>query len=327
MGSLVETRPQRVLLIGKGSIAERHKKAVLSVFPSADIVHVGTREMDNPLDDNDGGVFFRGVNPFTFAVVASPASHHAKHVLMAGEIGVPVLVEKPLTNSLSQAIELAQSLDFRQIPVQIAYVLRHSEGFRIFREQLINIGVSDIRQVSSVCHSYLPHWRPEKDYKMSVSAIADLGGGVLREVSHEFDYLLSLFGSITVNSAVLSKHPDLDSGVETKMQLDGQLTNGAKVNVGLDMFQKEAERWCEVEWTDGTRLRWDVLANSVLLSKNSQTIQQWSSEEDRDDWFKKQIQAFIDALEAKEKPNPSIDDGVEVMKLIDEIEACAEWLT
>ena len=315
-----------MLLIGKGSIAERHKKAVVSVFPSAEIFHTGTRETENFLDDGDGGVFFRDLKNFGFAVVASPASHHVKHVLMAAQADVPVLVEKPLTSSLGEAMQLSESLDQHAIPVQVGYVLRHSEGFQIFRKQLLHIGVSNIKQVTSICHSYLPYWRPEKDYKMSVSAIADLGGGVLREVSHEFDYLLELFGSITVNSAALAGHPDLDSGVDTRAKVSGRLINEAKVNISLDMFQKESERWCEVEWTDGTRLRWDVLANSVSMYKGSETIQQWSSAEDRDDWFKKQMQAFIDAVEAKEKPNPSIDEGVEVMKLIDEIEACATWL-
>lgn len=322
----METHSPRVLLIGKGSISERHKKAVLSVFPSAEIFHKGTREIESPSNDGDGDVFFRDLKTFAFAVVTSPASHHAEHVLMVVQADVPVLVEKPLTSSLGEAIRLSESLDQHAVPVQVGYVLRHSEGFQIFREQILRIGVSNIKQVTSICHSYLPDWRPEKDYRTSVSAIPSLGGGVLREVSHEFDYLLELFGSITVNSAVLSRHPDFDLGFEAKMHLDGQLTNGAKVNVGLDMFEQEVERWCEVEWTDGTRLRWDVLANSVLLSKNSQTIHQWSSGENRDHWFKKQIQSFIDALEANEKPNPSIDEGVEVMKLIDEIEACATWL-
>ena len=191
----------------------------------------------------------------------------------------------------------------------------------------MHIGVQDLQQVTSVCHSYLPHWRPEKDYRTSVSAIPSLGGGALRELSHEFDYLLELFGSITVNSAVLLIRPDLDLEVETRAQISGQLTNGSQVNISLDMFEEESQRWCEVEWGDGTKLRWDVLANLVLLSKGSETIQQWSSAEDRDDWFKKQMQAFIDALEAKKTPTPSVHDGVEVMKLIDEIEGRAEWLT
>lgn len=326
MGSLVETHSPRVLLIGKGSIAERHKIAVLSVFPCAEIYHTGTREIENFLDNGNGGVSFRDLKAFGFAVVASPASHHAKHVLMAAQADVPVLVEKPLTISLGEAMQLSESLDQHAIPVQVGYALRHSEAFQIFREQLLHIGGSNIKQVTSICHSYLPDWRPEKDYKTSVSAIPSLGGGVLREVSHEFDYLLELLGSITVNSAALAVHPDLDSGVDTSAKVSGRLVNEAQVNISLDMFRQEAERWCEVEWKDGTRLRWDVVANSVLMFKDSQTIQQWSSAENRDDWFKKQIQAFIDAVDANEKPAPSIDEGVEVMKLIDEIEACATWL-
>ena len=41
---------------------------------------------------------------------------------------------------------------------------------------------------------YLPDWRPDADYRAGYSARAALGGGALRDLSHEIDYLAWLFG-------------------------------------------------------------------------------------------------------------------------------------
>ena len=41
---------------------------------------------------------------------------------------------------------------------------------------------------------HLSQWRPGADYRSGYSARRSLGGGVLRDLSHEFDYLLWAFG-------------------------------------------------------------------------------------------------------------------------------------
>src|SRR5215472_2261469 len=41
---------------------------------------------------------------------------------------------------------------------------------------------------------YLPDWRPSRDYRHTASASRQAGGGVLRDLSHELDYLAWLFG-------------------------------------------------------------------------------------------------------------------------------------
>ncbi|MFX7793064.1 Gfo/Idh/MocA family oxidoreductase, partial [Acinetobacter baumannii] len=50
---------------------------------------------------------------------------------------------------------------------------------------------------------YLPDWRPTKDYRETVSAKTELGGGVLLELSHELDYAQWILGSLTPKYVVL----------------------------------------------------------------------------------------------------------------------------
>ncbi len=59
------------------------------------------------------------------------------------------------------------------------------------RELLVN---RELIAIHSHAGSYLPHWRPGTDYTRCYSAIKEQGGGVLRDLSHEIDYLLWFCG-------------------------------------------------------------------------------------------------------------------------------------
>ena len=51
-----------------------------------------------------------------------------------------------------------------------------------------------ILSVQAYVGQYLPDWRPAVDYRASYSASTEQGGGVLRDLSHELDYLTWLLG-------------------------------------------------------------------------------------------------------------------------------------
>ena len=50
------------------------------------------------------------------------------------------------------------------------------------------------------CKSYLPSWRANKNYKSGHTYNSDLSGGMLYELSHEFEYAYNLFGNYDIYS-------------------------------------------------------------------------------------------------------------------------------
>ena len=61
---------------------------------------------------------------------------------------------------------------------------------------------------------FLPSWRPNSDYRNTVSASKELGGGVMTELSHELDYISWIFGKPTWVNAQNGKISNLEVNVE-----------------------------------------------------------------------------------------------------------------
>jgi len=121
-------------------------------------------------------------------VVASRTNEHLQIIECLAENGFKgrLLVEKPLFDQSMPFPENKFSL------VAVAYNLRCHLLMQKLKNFLDNS--SGLISASIYVGSYLPDWRTESDYRHSYSARKEEGGGVLRDLSHELDYVLWLFG-------------------------------------------------------------------------------------------------------------------------------------
>lgn len=126
-------------------------------------------------------------DPSTYVVVANETARHRETVdrLIAGGFAGTVLVEKPIFDTARPAAVN----EFRRLLV--AYNLRFHPVLMRLRELLAG---EEAVSASVYIGQYLPDWRPGTDYRLSYSAHRAAGGGVLRDLSHDLDYTLWLFG-------------------------------------------------------------------------------------------------------------------------------------
>ena len=88
----------------------------------------------------------------------------------------------------------------------VGYNLR----FHPLLKKLINlVKHKKIYSININCSSYLPSWRTNVHYTLSSSSEDKNGGGVLKDLSHEIDYLRLLKKKIIVNSYKFKKISDL----------------------------------------------------------------------------------------------------------------------
>ena len=184
-----------VLIVGLGSIGQRHVKVIHFLFPNIKIIILRHKSCK---DDTKHLGFYKCVTSFNDAVklnpqaaiISNPASMHIDIAKKLASTGISLLIEKPISDSIEGVKELIDICYQNNVILMTGYNLRFLPSLVEFRKQIHSRKIGKIYSIRSEVGQYLPSWRPEIDYRASVSAQKSLGGGALLELSHEIDYLL-----------------------------------------------------------------------------------------------------------------------------------------
>lgn len=316
----------RILIVGYGSIGKRHLRIARELMPLADI-RILRHRATNEIPEYANGCFLTIEEAILFApqaaVIASPAPFHIEIASALAESGVDLLIEKPLSASLSGVAELIKICSEQNVVLSTGYNLRFLPSLQRFRELLVDGVIGKVLSVRCEIGQYLPSWRPDTDYRQGVSARHELGGGALLELSHELDYLRWIFGEIKWVKATLSRQSSLEIDVEDTAHLtlgfkstsDGRQLIGA---VNLDFIRHDKTRLCTAIGEAGS-LRWNGLTGEVLLHEVGaggwHKLFQHSSQ--RKDSYMAEWENFIDCIINHKIPFITGDDGLQVLKIVE----------
>lgn len=318
---------ERLLVVGLGSIGRRHARLVRELVPGVQVVVLRHRSCP---DNNDSGVDHCVTSldkALQFrpqaAVIANPASEHLRVALPLAQAGVHLLVEKPISKSICGVSELIDTCRARDIVLMVGYNLRFLRSLQLLREALAAKMIGRILSVRAEMGQFLPSWRPGSDYRLGVSARAELGGGVLLELSHEIDYLRWLFGEVAWVSAVQRKQSCLDIDVEdtAHLILGFEPQPGVALivaNLNMDFVRHDTTRTCTIIGETGT-LRWDAVAGTV--EKFEQGGNEWNTlftqTPQRDESYLAEWRHFLACVSEGAHPAVSGVDGLAVLKIIE----------
>lgn len=318
------------LVIGSGSIAKRHIANLKQLFASAWVACVSASGRTLRVEDvGDDVLCFASIQEALamkpdFAIIASPAPWHIEHALLLLEQGVPVLIEKPVADSLERLGGLHPLLIERASIIDVAYNLRYMGSAQAFKALLDEGKVGAVRSVSIDVGQYLPDWRPASDYRKNVSARRALGGGVLLELSHELDYLGWLFGRFQSVYCVARNSGALDVDVEDTVDALLVRNDGLVANLHMDFLQRAPVRTCKVVGQAGT-LVWDILNNRISLhtGRDQQSVLFDDPAYDRNIMYINQLRHFAKVATGAARPAVGIDDALETLHLIEAMKRSA----
>lgn len=317
------------LVLGSGSIAQRHMNNILALYPQSRVGCVSASGRSLQLQDLPAQVIRYAsleealVDRPDMAIVASPAPLHVAQAVRLVEAGAAVLVEKPLSDSVATFAEEGETIR-RQQRVAVAYNLRFMPSAIETRRVLASGLLGQIHRVLIDVGQYLPDWRPASDYRTNVSARKELGGGVLLELSHELDYVQWLFGAVESVYCVADQSGALELDVEDRV--DAILVNqsGLVINLHMDFLQRAATRKCKIIGDNGT-LEWDVLKNRVTLQRKDGAcdILLDDSGYDRNQMYVDELRHFVELASGECEAFVSVEDALSTLALVDAMKASA----
>lgn len=322
---------ERALVVGLGSIGLRHLRLLRAQLPNARIMVLRHGSCDDAIDEaDDCTTSLEKAVAFApqIAVIATPAPFHAASAIALARAGAHLLVEKPMAATIGDARALEDAAKAAGIVLQVGYNLRFLDSLGTFRSALAANRIGRIASVRAEVGQYLPDWRPGADWRNAVSAHPDLGGGVLLELSHEFDYLRWIFGMVRSVRGWTGRQGGL--GLEVEDTVHAVLEFAAPfpadapgvapvAAVTLDFIRRDTVRYC-VAIGEHATLTWDGVASEVRLIRPGEADEVLhDAKPDRDASYIAQFAAFLASIEAAAPAVVSGADGVAVLEIVEAV--------
>ena len=323
----------RILIVGLGSIGTRHLRLARQLLPDADI-RVLRRQPCDSVPEYANGCLQSLAAAIDFApqiaVIANPSTLHMRAALPLANAGAHLLVEKPLSATPENVGQLLTTCHKQKTVLLTGYNLRFLPSLQQFRNLLEQAVIGKVLSVRCEIGQYLPAWRPDNDYRQSVSARRELGGGALLELSLERGYLRWIFGEVDWVNATLSRQSSLEINVEDTVHLllgfqplsDGHQLIGS---VSLDFIRRDTTRLCTAIGEYGS-LRWNGLTG--MVEQFEAGANEWRTlfhyQHQRDDSYLAEWRHFLACVAGRETALISGEDGLKVLRIIEAAKLASE---
>jgi predicted dehydrogenase len=312
-------KKHRLLIVGAGSIGERH----LRCFLKTGRAEIMVCEPNEPLRNDIAGRYGVAASadfdaalkeaPWQGVVVCTPAHLHVSMAREALQAGASVLIEKPLSVSAEGTGDLVIARAENNRAAGVAYVLRFMPAIRQARTFLKSGAIGQPLHGIVVTGQHFPEFRPA--YREIYYNRHETGGGAIQDAlthsAHSMEWLLGPTDSLFCDAS----HQALE-GVEVEDTVNVLARNGrALVNYALNQFQAPNESHFWIHCAKGSikieshRQRWGVL-------RPGEKTWAWRDApvDDRDDLFTAQAHAFLDAIEGKPTELCTLEEGIQTLK-------------
>ena len=300
-----------VLIIGLGSIARKHIRAIRSIHPDCGVYALRRTGSNN--DDYEGVVNLYALSELSgkpdFVIISNPTNKHKDAILQAMTLGCPLFIEKPVLAHPRDAMEIMPVLEAENPLNYVACNLRFHPCLNFIRERMAAERWT-INEVNAYCGSNLATWRPDTDYTKSYSASEEAGGGVHLDLIHELDYCYWIFGRPDATTSLKRKVSSLDI-TSKDFAVYHLCYPGFTINVTLNYYRITARRDLEILTDQDV---WHVDLIKARVEKNGEVVFE-DREFKMEHTYIAQMQYFLNHIRDGKLMMNAVPEALEVLKI------------
>ena len=324
-----------ILIIGLGSIGQRHLRNVKKIYPNANFFSY-RRKFKTPSLDNFNNVkkynlqsrynikYIKSINnldkfKIDAAFVCTPSSFHVSEAIKIIDQNINIFVEKPLGSSLKNIEKLKKSLNSSKVVSMMGFQLRFSPLIVRLKEIISSAKFGKLNQILIHHGENINNFHKFENYKNIYASKKSLGGGVVLTQIHEIDYFLYLFESfkITKIGSLSEKISSLKLDVEDTLLSIFKLKKNNQVvlcSMNLNYYEIPQKRILTLIY-DNQKIETDFNKKTITYS-NSKKIKIVRYKYGRNDLFVREIKYFFSHVEKNKKINKSLNlfNGIKTLK-------------
>lgn len=252
----------QILIIGNGSIGQRHARLLAEA--GHEIAVLSSRTVESHRGYTSLEVALADFLP-DIVIVASITSRHSADLNALSEFGYtkPVLVEKPLVATIP-----AEGIAKPDFPITVAYNLRfHPVTYALHKA----LAGRTIMAAHIIAGQHLSQWRPARDILSTYSASKESGGGVVRDLSHEFDLAQHVLGPLSLIASYSGRVGNVTVDSEDIAAAILSSTRCPLITIQLNYLDHQPRRrWLVI--TDSGSIEADFVKPSLTIDGKIETI-------------------------------------------------------
>ena len=254
-------------------------------------------------------------------LIATPHTMHCCQTVKSLKAGIDVLCEKPMSHSVSSAVEMAAAAEESGKVLDIGFTMPFHPIILRLKEIISDGSLGTVLYANAKVGTYETLVNSKSHYQ------ANQAGALVLDYAHQPDLFYWLLGkkpAFVYASALQGGDLELSSNPNVAV-INCEYDCPLVTSVHLNYVQMPARQEYEIVGDKGWVIA-DIGKNCLTIGsrKNASTATETFTIE-RDDMYRAEHQAFLDAVERKRKPETSATDGLVSMAVCEA--AVNSWKT